>query len=222
LQLQKNAVVLTKKAQFEVRDVVVEGRHLSSKDDVFDALGVAQGTPILSVDTQEAAARLGKLPWVDSAVVERRLPDTVAVVLTERVPLARWQHDEKVYVIDSVGRVISAAKPEDFTSLPVVVGAGAAPSAQNLLSLLKAYPDIREITDSAVRVSDRRWDLHLTSKIVVRLPESNLDNALHRLSVLIAQEKILDRKIVAIDLRIEDRLVIEPAPDTKESGEKRP
>jgi cell division protein FtsQ len=45
----------------------------------------------------------------------------------------------------------------------------------------------------------------------VRLPEDDLDAALHRLSVLISQEKLLDRDIVAVDLRIPDRLTIEPA-----------
>ena len=70
----------------------------------------------------------------------------------------------------------------------------------------------------AVRVGDRRWDLHLQSKIVVRLPEDEVGAALHRLSVLITQEKILDRDIAAVDLRVPDRLIIEPAATTKPTG----
>jgi cell division protein FtsQ len=158
------------------------------------------------------------LPWVDSAIVERRLPDIVAVILTERTPEARWQHDDKLYVIDSEGRVLTAAKPENFTSLPLVVGTGADSEAQAFLADLKNYPDIADKTDSAVRVGERRWDLHLQPKIVVRLPEQDVDGALHRLSVLITQEKILDRDIAAIDLRMPDRLVIEPAAAPAKTG----
>lgn len=221
-EAKKEFLTLTKHAQFEVKDVVVEGRRLSDKGEVFDALGVKRGVPILSVDLDEAAIRLGKLPWVNSVAIERRMPDTIAVVLTERAPVARWQHNEKLYVIDSKGRVLPSAKPDDFPALPLLVGVGAEHAAYQLLSLLKAYPDIREKMGSAVRVSERRWDLHFAPKITVRLPEDDVDNALHRLSILMAQEKILDRAIVAIDLRIEDRLVVEPAVGAKETEEKKP
>jgi cell division protein FtsQ len=219
---KKDFLTLTKKAQFEVKDVTAEGLRLSTKDEVYDALGVKRGTPILSVDLEEAAARLSKLPWVDSVAIERRMPDTIAVVLTERMPVARWQHNEKLAVIDSKGRILPTAKPENFPSLPMLVGTGADRAAYSFLSLLKAYPDIREKMISAVQVSERRWDLHFPPKITVRLPEDGVDNALHRLSVLMAQEKILDRAIVAVDLRIEDRLVLEPAIGAKEEAKKPP
>ena len=216
--LRDTGLTVTQEAQFSIKDVIVEGRSQSSKDEIFDALGAARGAPMLGFDAKAAADRLGKLPWVSAAVVERRLPDTIAVLLTERLPSARWQHDERFYVIDSEGHVLPTAKPENFTALPLVVGTGADGAAQAFLKLLKNYPDILEKTDASVRVSDRRWDLHLHPNIVVRLPEQNVENALHRLSVLIGQEKILDRDIVAIDLRLTDRLVIEPAPPPRPPG----
>ena len=207
---------LTQKAHFSIRDITVEGRKQSGKDEVFDALGTERGAAILDFDTKAAAARLGKLPWVETATVQRRLPDTIAVVLTERVPLARWQHDDKIYVIDSEGKILKDAKPEDFASLPLVVGAGADQEAQGFLTQLKNYPDIREKTESAVRVGERRWDLHLQPKVTVKLPETDMAAALHRLSVLITQEKILERDIIVIDLRLPDRLGFEPATAPKQ------
>ena len=217
-QARDSGLTVTQEAQFAIKDIVVEGRTQSSKDEIFDALGAARGAPILGFEVKAAAARLGKLPWVNTAVVERRLPDTIAVILTERTPAARWQHDDHFFVLDNEGHVLPTAKPENFTSLPLVVGIGADGAAQALLSILKNYPDIQEKTDSAVRVGDRRWDLHLHPNITVRLPEQSVNNALHRLSVLIGQEKILDRDIVAIDLRLADRLVIEPAPSVHPTG----
>jgi cell division protein FtsQ len=221
-KLQETGLVLTQKAQFAVKDIVVEGRQQSSKDDIFDALGTESGAPILDFDAKAAAARLTKLPWVATAVVERRLPDTVVVFLTERIPAARWQHDDHLYVIDTAGHVLATAKPEDFSTLPVVVGAGADREAQGFLTLLKSYPDIQAKVDSVVRVGDRRWDLHLTPKIIARLPEQDVGTALHRLSVLMSQEKIFDRNIAAIDLRIPDRLIIDPATPPKPTGSPKP
>jgi len=222
LKLEKGVWELTKQAHFEIKRIDLSGRRQSKNDEIFDALGVKQGMPVLSIDIRDAASRLGKLPWVDTARVERRLPDAVAVVLTERVPMARWQFNDKFNVIDDQGRILTSAKPDDFPLLPQVVGAGAEREGHALLASLDAYPDIREKMDSAVRVGERRWDLHLAHKLTVRLPETNVDDALHRLSVLIAEEKVLDRALVAVDLRNPDRLVLEPAEEAKPTGETHP
>ena len=63
---------------------------------------------------------------------------------------------------------------------------------------------------AAVRASERRWNLHLRPEIMVRLPEGNITSALQRLAQLIREQKILERNIVAIDLRFPDKFVIEP------------
>jgi len=213
-QLTEAALEVSRLAHFEVKDIIVKGRRHSGKEEIFDALGTGQGLPIFGVDLAEAAQRLGRLPWVSGVVVERRLPDTLVVILTERAPLARWQQNERFFVIDTEGQILQSAKAEDFADLPIVVGTGAEREARALLALLDAYPSIKEKTTAAVRVGQRRWDLHL-SKIVVRLPEENPEKALRRLLDYIDKEKILNRDIVAIDLRIQGRTTIEPAPGAK-------
>ncbi|MDD4617361.1 MAG: cell division protein FtsQ/DivIB [Alphaproteobacteria bacterium] len=221
-RLKKSFFNITKSIAFEVRDIAVEGRNQASKEEIFSALNVKRGDPILSVDIGEAANNLGKLAWIDTARVERHLPDTISVVLSERVPLARWQVSDHFYVIDDQGEILKSAKVDDFASLPQIVGAGAEREAKGFLNLLKSYPDIVGKIASIVRVGERRWDIHTTSKIVVRLPETKSEDALRKLSVLIAEEKILDRDITAVDLRMSDRLVIEPAEAPKPAGDKKP
>lgn len=200
----------TQKAQFAIKDIVVEGRQQVNKDGLSAALGTIAGAPILSFDPVAAQSRIAKLPWVDSAIVERRLPDTIVVKLTERVPLARWQHDDHTIVIDNEGGELPEAKLDQFPQLPLVVGADAAGQAHDLLDMLKDYPAITQHMSAAVRVGERRWDIHLQPKTVAKLPEINMSRALSRLSDLIIDQKILERDIVAIDLRDPSKLVIEP------------
>ena len=215
---------LTKRLHFSVKDVVVQGRKQSSREEILDALSAERNSAIFDLDIDSAAERLGKLPWVNSAKVRRVLPDTVAVELFEREPVARWQKDYKLSVLDATGQVILSAKPDAFSDLPLIVGNGANEAAKDLLQAMKPYPEIARRMKAAVRVGERRWDLHLSPNTVVRMPEDDIGQALHRLSVLSTQEKILDRDLAAIDLRFQEKLIIEPpaaAAEKKETGGKR-
>ena len=88
-----------------------------------------------------AATRIAKLPWVASARVERHLPNAVSVHVTERVPLARWQRDQHIVVIDGEGHTLLQAKPDDFSTLPLVVGAGAAAGRAAFTNLVTFLSD---------------------------------------------------------------------------------
>ncbi len=209
---------LTQKAQFSVKDMNVEGLQHASKESIYAALGTISGAPILSFDPSAAQARIAKLPWVASAVVERRLPDMILVRLTERVPMARWQHENRTVVIDTEGAELPEAKLEQFPQLPLVVGADAAGQAHSLLETLKDYPAIEQKMTAAVRVSERRWDIHLQPKTVAKLPETDMTRALGHLSDLITDQKVLERDIVTIDLRDPSKMFLEPGP----SGSSRP
>jgi cell division protein FtsQ len=203
------AITLTQKAHFAVTDIQVIGRQHVAKDQISSALNIGAGAPILAFDTAAAAARIAKLPWVGTVVIERRLPDNIIVHLTERTPLARWQRDNHTVVVDENGRELPEATPEQFANLPLVVGAGAAVQAKTLLSTLKDYPAVTDKITAATWVGLRRWDIYLSPKIIVRMPEGGLEDGLKRLTDLIVDKKILDMNIVGIDLRFPDRVITE-------------
>lgn len=202
---------VTQVAHFAVKEIIVEGRQQTSKAALSDAIGIGMGAPILSFDPIAAQQRIAKMSWVATVAVERLLPDTIFVHMTERQPLARWQHEGRTVVIDLQGQELPDADLNQFAELPLVVGASAPSETKNLLDALKPYPAITEKLTAAVRVSERRWDLHLQSKVVVRLPETGMPGALKTLSELITEKKILERDISAIDLRLPDRMIIESA-----------
>lgn len=214
--LASAALNLTQKAQFSVKDIVVEGRQQTSKESLSLALSVMQNEPILGIDTVAAQNRIAKLPWTATVTVERHLPDTIVVRLTERTPMARWQHDNHAVVIDTQGKELTEAKIDQFLQLPLVVGAGAPEETPALLKALQQYPSVEQKLAAAVWVSERRWDLHFETKAVAQLPAKNMLNALKELALLITEQKILDRDILTIDLRVPERLVIEPATTTND------
>jgi cell division protein FtsQ len=196
-----------------VRQILVEGRSRVPAQTVMAAIGTARGAPILGVGVAEMRARLEAIAWIESAIVERRLPNTIFVRLVERQPLALWQHGGRFSVIDAKGVVIQDEVGE-FANLPIVVGDDAPPHAEALLLLLASEPDLQKRVSAAIRVGGRRWNLKLDNGIDVRLPEEDAASAWSRLAALERENKLLSRDVVAVDLRLPDRLIVRVGTDS--------
>jgi cell division protein FtsQ len=209
---RSRALALSAAAGFSVADVAVQGRARTGVADILAALQVKRGTAILAVSPSEAKARLEALPWVHSASVARLLPDTISVQLTERKPMALWQHGGKFELIDDEGKVLPVPQPGEFSALPVLVGEGAPEAGAGLLAMLAEEPALRDRVAAAVRVGGRRWNLRMDNGIDVELPEENAAVAWHELARLDRTHGLLERDIRRVDLRLPDRLVLQSPP----------
>lgn len=199
---------MTARAGFGVRTITVTGREQTRAADVVAAIGVREGAPLLGFDTASARAELERLPWIKTAAVERRFPDTVLVRLTERVPMALWQTQGRFAVVDTEGKEIRKVDPGAFRHLIMVVGDDAPRHAQGLLALLAAEPDLKKRVTAAIRVAGRRWDVMLANDIRVQLPEQEIGAAWLKLAAAERKERLLDRAISQIDLRAPDRMTL--------------
>jgi cell division protein FtsQ len=206
---------------FAVENVSVTGRERESRHDILDAVGAARGAPILNLDLAAAKSRLEALPWVRTADVERLLPDTIFVHLAERHPLALWQRQEKLALVADDGTVMAGQNIDAYGSLIVIVGDDAPKLAPQLFAMLASEPALCPHVAAAVRVGGRRWNLKLDSGIDVALPEEDADAAWHRLAALDRSESLLERNLLAVDLRLPDRLVVRLPPEPKSSAKKK-
>ncbi|MBW4021918.1 MAG: FtsQ-type POTRA domain-containing protein [Proteobacteria bacterium] len=196
-----------------VRNIVVDGRENTPEPILRRALGVMIGQPILGFSVADARERLLALGWVEDAVVERRLPNTLVVRLIERAPFAVWQDHGHFRLIDRNGETMGeqdVGRAAEALSLPLVVGPGAPDASTELFDEMAPYPDIRKRLVGAVRVGQERWNLVLKSGATVMLPGEDQDKALARLQMLQGRMKLLDRPVQVIDLRLADRIVVRP------------
>jgi cell division protein FtsQ len=191
-----------------VDDIEVEGRQTTDAATIMAALAATRGTPILVVSPSRAREQLLALPWVRSAVIERRLPGTLYVRLVERKPLAIWQHGGKQDLIDRDGTVIPVKELDRFARLPIVVGEDAPAHAATLVDMLAAEPDLAARVGAAVWVGGRRWDLRIDGSIDVLLPDTNPAAAWTKLARLERTDGLLKREVQAVDMRLPDRLVL--------------
>lgn len=203
---------------FEIEEVWVTGLDRSERAEVLNAIGAVRGEPTLEFDAHKARERLLALPWVKDAVVARSLPRRIDVTLTERRPLALWQRNRRLALIDGDGAVIRDVDPEGFGHLPILVGKGADAKAAAILGLMAEEPEIAERLTAAVFVAERRWDIRIDDRIDVRLPADAPRAALARLVALEKEHGLFEKDIVAIDLRLDDRLIVKLAPGAKRAS----
>jgi cell division protein FtsQ len=133
--------------------------------------------------------------------------------IVERTAFALWQRDGRLSVISDDGAVLEPFVSRHFLKLPLVVGKGAETRAKDFLALLARYPQVNAVTRAAILVGERRWNLRLNDGLDVRLPENDVGKALATLSTLDRDEHLFSRDIVAIDLRLPDRLVVQLSED---------
>lgn len=215
VRLQETAIAQSAAAGLAVDEVFLEGRRVTPRDDVIAALGIERGESILTIDPRAARERLEKLGWVRHASVERRLPDMVHVRIEEREPLALWQNQGKLALIDRDGEVILRDGVEKFAALPLLVGPDAPAVATEIIDQIALVAGLPDIVEAAIHVSGRRWNLRLKGDIEVRLPEEDVGAALIRLGRLRQKDGLLDRNVIEVDLRQPDRLVVRQIPSSQ-------
>lgn len=191
-------------------DVMGEGRL--NEQDVLRAVNIRPGDYFFGVDLVAAQQRTESLPWVDRAVVRRLWPNRIVVQLVENQPYALWQNKGQFSLVNVSGEVIAPVSHDTVIPADIlqVVGKGASVEAETLEAALALQPGVRERITSAVYVSEHRWDLMVEGKIKVKLPASNVADALAHLADLQARSQILDRKVSEIDLRLSDRITLRP------------
>jgi cell division protein FtsQ len=153
---------------------------------------------------------------VRDAEVRKLYPDGVSVELTERVAFGIWQNGRDLFLMERNGNIIGPMTEARFNKLPLFVGLGADRRAAELDRLLSQHIEIKDRMRAAVRVAERRWDLYFGNGIVVRLPDSNVADALATLARMDREQELLSRDIAAVDLRLDDRIAIRLTPDALE------
>jgi cell division protein FtsQ len=195
-------------AGFGITEIALAGAHEVRRDDILHLAGVTERSSLLLLDAAAMRARLTANPWIAEATVLKLYPGRLRIEIKERKPFALWQKDGRVALIASDGAVLESFVPPRFAALPRVVGKGAEKTAADFLELLARHPDIARLVEASVLVAERRWNLHLKGGLDVLLPESDAAGALTTLSQLARERQLLTRDIVAIDLRLKDRVTV--------------
>jgi cell division protein FtsQ len=191
-------------AFFRVRRVEILGAHYVAPGDILTRLHVDTLASVWD-PTNPLAERVAKHPEVQTATVRRKLPGTLVVEITERVPVALVPASGGFRVYDERG----VALPID----PASVGVDAPVMAQRDTALLRLLGAIRAGMPALyARVSEVRRTSR--DELILQLKtwpvRAMQDVSLERLAEIEPIEEDLARKqlrVAEIDLRYRDQVI---------------
>jgi cell division protein FtsQ len=183
-------------------DIQITGIEHHDPSLVLSLIRVSAGGSLMQFDAGKAKATLESQNWISSASVQRKFPNQLEIVISERTPFAIWQMDGKHFVIDRNGVAMSGLDAMQLKDLPMVTGEGANLAAAEIVNQLVVNPGLMSKLAAAARVGKRRWTLYLDNGVKIALPEQGIEQALKEVKLLDGSEKILSRGISELDLRV--------------------
>lgn len=200
------ADLVAKALGFSIDSVTIAGLKSLTPAEILHDGGVSGRNSLVLLDPGVLRARLKAVPLVEDVSVRKLFPNDLHITVTERDAAAVWQKDGQLSLVSTDGTPIDAVRDDRFNSLPFVVGDGANGRIGEFQALLAAAGELRDKVRAGILVGQRRWTLQMESGIEVQLPELDAVDTMKRLADIERQSHILEKDVLAIDLRIPGRI----------------
>lgn len=195
---------------FRLDTIYLEGRGSTPLPEITRAMNVTSGTPILHISLKDMRDRLETIPRIKYAEVTRVLPDQLHIRIVEREPIAIWQNNGRLHLIDDDGVVMEYEDPAQYKNLLLIVGEDAPAHTHELLTMLASEPELYKNVAAVLRIGDRRWDIRFKNDVELKLPEKDADQAWQNFASIEHEHHLLERAIKSVDMRLSDRIFIQP------------
>jgi cell division protein FtsQ len=97
------------------------GNRIVARESLVNIFYGDRGKSVLTIPLDKRRSQIEQLGWVESASVQRILPNRVRVEITERTPIAFVRNGNEIALIDAHGVILDRPVGQDF-SFPIVSG----------------------------------------------------------------------------------------------------
>jgi cell division protein FtsQ len=101
--------------------IEVNGNHIVSREAVLQQFVRDRGRSVLRVPLDSRRSALEEISWVESATVQRILPNRIRIDLTERTPIAFLRNGTELALVDAHGVILDRPRGEEL-QFPIVTG----------------------------------------------------------------------------------------------------
>ena len=170
--LHSPQVLLLKPDQIELT-----GNHIVTREAVLQPFARDRNRSVLRIPLDTRRSQLEQLPWVESASVQRILPNHIRVELTERTPIAFLRNGAELALIDAHGVILDRPEGEDL-HFPIVTGLPESMSREEREKRIQTYQEfLRDADLIRSGSSDRVSEIELSNAKDLRVVMTGLTSA---------------------------------------------
>jgi cell division protein FtsQ len=138
--------------------IELTGNHVVNREAVLQQFVQDRGRSVLRIPLDERRGGLEEIPWVESATVQRVLPNRVRVELTERTPIAFLRLGAEIGLIDVHGVILDRPRDQQL-QFAIVTGLSENMPREERGKRMQTYQDFMKDVDlvragSSERVSE--------------------------------------------------------------------
>jgi cell division protein FtsQ len=170
--LHSPQVLLLKPDQIELT-----GNHIVTREAVLQPFARDRNRSVLRIPLDTRRSQLEQLPWVESASVQRILPNHIRVELTERTPIAFLRNGAELALIDAHGVILDRPEGEDL-HFPIVTGLPESMPREEREKRIQTYQEfLRDADLIRSGSSDRVSEIELSNAKDLRVVMTGLTSA---------------------------------------------
>lgn len=131
------AIVFALGVFFRVQEIEVTGAEIYSNDVIVEASGISEGDNLFFINRFTAASHIfEKLPFVESASVDRSLPNRIVISVEESYALAYIEWEGQNWMMTANGKMLGSGTMEEVSNLIRVTNITVrAPSAGTIMTV---------------------------------------------------------------------------------------
>ena len=148
--------------------------------------------------------------WVKRVSIKKILPSTLKINVTENDPYAIYFQEGKSFLIDLDGSIITEINLNNYEDDLLFVRGENSPELleQLIRDISIVFPKLTQTLEEVEFIEKRRWNLKLNNKLLVKLPDENIQQSLKNLKQLFEEQEVMESNIIEIDLRIQGRAAL--------------
>ena len=194
---------------FQIKNVIIEGSEKSNISEIENNVTEFKGN-LIGLNFNFIKEIVESSEWVKRASIKKVLPSTLKINVTENDPYAIYFQEGKSFLIDLDGSIITEINLNNYEDDLLFVRGENSPELleQLIRDISIAFPNLTQTLEEVEFIEKRRWNLKLNNKLLVKLPDENIQQSLKNLKQLFEEQEVMESNIIEIDLRIQGRAAL--------------
>ena len=204
--ISNESLIKKLKNYFLITSIEVKTERNEIKKEISSKINYFFYKNILSIKKKPNIKILDELNILESIKIKKKYPSTLIIEAKKTDLLGITFINEKKYYVGKNGKFIKSEEIIKQNNLPFIFGKF---DIKNYLSLISILSHQNINSDKITKYyyhKNKRWDLYFDNNILIKLPDSNIEEAIILYNNFKSIEGIKSNSIV--DLRIQKRITI--------------